>query len=264
MSVEKSYREKVVLLLALFFGFFPYKFRRLMKFSFDASLGYGTGGFDIKNEVETISKLLSDRSEITCFDIGANKGEWASGILGVYPNAKVLCFEPDLKSIKVFENLLKEFPNLALHNIAISDYEGVASLHTLTDLWGGASLLPQVSLNAGYSKDVQVDTLDNFVLKSGIQPDVIKIDVEGAEMSVLKGASHTLKSVTLVEFEFSDLQMYSKLYFKDYFQFFNELGFELGRITPSGFARIAKYDPVEEFFRTTNYIAYRKSALKDK
>ena len=252
-----SHRERVIYLFSVFLTRFPYKFRRLMKFSVDTSLGYGNGGFDFKNEVKSIHKHLANRIDLICFDIGANKGEWGSEFLRFYPKAKVLCFEPDSTSIEIFKNLRLDFPNLTLHNIALSDYVGTASLHTMSNLWGGASLISGAAPNSILTKEIQIDTIDNFVLKSGIQPNIIKIDVEGAEMCVLRGGIDTLKKVQVVEFEFSDLQMHSKLYFKDFFDFFTKLGFKLGRITPSGVMKIINYDPVEEFYRTTNYIAYR-------
>jgi FkbM family methyltransferase len=257
MLSRLSYRERVIYVFSVFFTLFPYRLRRLIKFSIDASLGYGNGGFDFKNEVKSIHEHFGESIDLICFDIGANRGEWARELLRFYPKAKVLCFEPDSTSIEIFKNLLLEFPNLTLHNIARSDYVGTAPLNTMSNLWGGASLIPGLSPNSIFTKDVQVDTIDNFVLKSGIQPNLIKIDVEGLEMSVLRGGIDTLKKVQVVEFEFSNLQMHSRLYFKDFFDFFAESGFKLGRITPAGLVRITNYDPVEEFFRTTNYIAYR-------
>ena len=252
-----SYRERFIHVFSVFFVLLPYTIRRLIKFSIDTSLGYGIGGFDFKNEVKSIYKHLGRSVDVICFDIGANKGEWARELFRFYPKARVLCFEPDSTSTEVFKSLLFEFPNLTLHNIALSDYVGTAPLHTISDLWGGASLIRGFAPNSLLTKMVQVNTIDSFVLKSGIQPNIIKIDVEGAEMSVLKGGIDTLRKVQLVEFEFSNLQMHSKLYFKDFYDFFRELGFELARITPAGVVKITNYDPVEEFFRVTNYIAYR-------
>lgn len=228
----------------------------MLKVSTDLSLGFGGGGFDCENEVKTIKHILGHKTGITALDIGANKGDWATAFLKAFPQSKVICFEPDPLSKQYFQVLLDRFPSLELHNIAIAERNGNATLYTRDEVWGGASIVSRVRNGFNRKINVEVVTLDSFINSRELFPDVIKIDVEGAEMLVLQGAINTLSRVSIVQFEFSDLQMTSKLYFKDFFDFFTSAGFRLGRITPSGMVGINVYDPLEEYFRTTNFIAY--------
>lgn len=224
--------------------------------SIDLSLGFGGGGFNCENEVKTIKQILGHKAEITALDIGANRGDWATAFLKVFPHSKVICFEPDPLSKQYFQVLLDRFPSLELHNIALAERNGNTILYTRDEVWGGASIVSRA--RSGFNRKINVElvTLDSFMDSRELFPDVIKIDVEGAEMLVLQGGINTLSRVSIVQFEFSDLQMASRLYFKDFFDLFTSTGFRLGRITPSGIAWIKVYDPLEEYYRTTNFIAY--------
>ena len=251
-----SSRERVIDLLAFLMSLLPYRIKRVFKMSIDLSLGFGGGGFDCENEVKTIKQILGYRTEITALDIGANRGDWATAFLKVFRHSKVICFEPDPLSKQYFQVLLDRFPSLELNNIALAERNGNAILYTRDEVWGGASIVSRVRNGFNRKLNVELSTLDSFIDSRELFPDVIKIDVEGAEMLVLQGAINTLSRVSIVQFEFSDLQMASKLYFKDFFDFFTSAGFRLGRITPSGIAWINVYDPLEEYFRTTNFIAH--------
>lgn len=252
----------MVRVLSSLFSFLPYRLRRLVKMSIDLSLGFGGGGFDCVNEVKAIKSLLRHKTEIMALDIGANRGDWARAFLETYPNAKLICFEPDPLSKDYFKFLFKKFPSLELHNVAVADRNGSSTLYSKGSLWGGASLVPLYVDAFHLKKDVELITLDSFTSSREIRPDIIKIDVEGAEMLVLKGAINTLPHVSIVQFEFSDLQMASKLYFRDFFDLFSSVGFKLGRVTPAGMAQINVYDPLEESYRTTNFIAYNPRKVR--
>jgi hypothetical protein len=106
---------------------------------------------------------------------------------------------------------------------------------------------------------VDIRTLDGYCRDRGITKiDLLKVVVEGHEMSVLKGASGLLSSrrITFITFEFGGCNIDSRTFFQDFYYFFKDLGMKsLCRITPSGrLSPVLQYSEELEYFRTTNYI----------
>lgn len=87
---------------------------------------------------------------------------------------------------------------------------------------------------------------------------VLKLDIEGHELSALLGATETLRQIEIVQFEFGGGNIDSHTYFQDFWYFFTDLEFDLHRLTPTGLNRVAEYSEMLEVFRPTNYFAVRK------
>ena len=128
-------------------------------------------------------------------DIGGNKGDFALlAASKVGDSGKVLCIEPEPRNCYWIQESIKlnGCGNIKLFDLALSDHEGKASLY-LGQMSGFHTLLGAIhGRNAGVIT-VRTETLDGLLaeLHQG-RVDMIKIDVEGAELSVLKGAQQTL------------------------------------------------------------------------
>jgi len=128
----------------------------------------------------------------TFIDVGANIG-WLSlvGAKQVGQNGKVLAFEPVpttfdiLKSNKTINN----FNQIELYQFALGNKEETVTIYPEKENRGGASILNH-QLNEGVK--IEVKRLDDLTINSKIN--VIKIDVEGFELDVLKGGIKTIKS----------------------------------------------------------------------
>jgi hypothetical protein len=86
----------------------------------------------------------------------------------------------------------------------------------------------------------------------------LKVDVEGHELEVLKGAESTIssKQIDFISFEFGGANIDTRTFFKDYYNFFDEEDYRIYRILPSGkLYEIQSYKESEEKFRVTNYVA---------
>lgn len=127
-------------------------------------------------------------------DIGANIGSYS--ILAAAAGAKVLAFEPIPKT---FEALQKNIRFNGLEDLIDARNMGLGAEVSTLEFTAGLDTVNHVVSEADHGVEtisVPVDTLDRCLGKR--QPSVIKIDVEGFETSVLKGAAKALDSQKLL------------------------------------------------------------------
>lgn len=128
------------------------------------------------------------------FDVGANVGFYsltAASMVG--PSGRVVAFEPGPKtSARLRENAaLNGFANLVVVEVAVSDKPGVLHLHLGED--SEANSLYDAGPAATGSVEVSVLTLDAYAEAEGIaRVDLLKIDAEGAEVGIIRGARRIL------------------------------------------------------------------------
>jgi FkbM family methyltransferase len=135
-----------------------------------------------------------------CFDIGANRGDFTNAALA--KGYRVIALEP---APRVFSALVGNFiynPNVTPLRYAVSgsDYETIEffeadedGLSTLNLDWLTDESMPYAGKPYRTIKATTI-TLDTLALKYGA-PDLIKIDVEGAEWSVFKGISSKMGTI---------------------------------------------------------------------
>jgi FkbM family methyltransferase len=134
------------------------------------------------------------RPGVTVLDVGANVGAYTLMFaMWTGERGRVFAFEPAPGARAGLEahvalNRLKD--RVTVVGAAVSGTVGQApfAIHPS----GGASSLALASLDDVSRIDVPTETIDNFCKTHGLLPAVIKIDVEGAELDVLKGARNTL------------------------------------------------------------------------
>jgi FkbM family methyltransferase len=147
-----------------------------------------------KENLELLLRLLRSIPQPVVLDIGANIGNHTLAFATVA--SQVHAFEPiprihALLRLNVEQNQLA---NVALHAVALSDSEGEATIHMVTDGNYGASSFDQRS---GVSEAVTVSRRrgDALLAELGVDKvDFIKIDVEAHEVYVLRGLMATLEN----------------------------------------------------------------------
>jgi FkbM family methyltransferase len=140
-------------------------------------------------------------------DIGANVGAWTNGVHQIYPDAQILMLEATPNKDEVLKKVKESLgAGQVEYNIAILSEK---KDETVKFYQGGDTGNSMFKENTKfYDKDVGVDritsTVDDEIQKSSFDIkdlDYIKIDVQGAELTVLKGAEQALSQATFVQFE---------------------------------------------------------------
>ena len=136
----------------------------------------------------------------TCVDVGGHLGYY-SFIMArlVGPQGRVITFEPVVENLVGLRESIEinKFSNIRLVDTALGERPGVLKLirSELEKFTATPSTRGYAVEGAQKEVDVKVDTLDSFLARENITPDVIKIDVEGAELDVLRGATETLRKM---------------------------------------------------------------------
>jgi FkbM family methyltransferase len=141
-------------------------------------------------EIQKLSNRLL-RGGMTAIDIGAN-----IGLLTRYFQRRVgregwvFAFEPDPSIFEFAKFNNRRFANVEVIQSAVSDNEQPVVLHLNYESSASNSLFGQA--RSGESVTVPCTTLDAFLKKRGdLKVDLVKIDVEGAELNVLRGMRQT-------------------------------------------------------------------------
>ena len=233
--------------------------------------GKGIGVESTRNEVYSALKFYSPphtqkdligtlvTHPIIVFDVGANIGNYTKEVLKQHPNCVIYAFEPGIVSGNNYVETYKSeknvhfnafgFSNEVTDKILYSDYPGspISSLIKRN--------LKHFGNELRYEEKVQMDTIDNYCDKSGIIPDLLKIDVEGNELNVLIGALMVIDKIAIVQFEFGGCNIDSRTYFQDFWYFFKRHNFRIYRVTLNEPLLISNYTESDEYFSTTNYVA---------
>jgi FkbM family methyltransferase len=187
------------------------------------------------------------RNGSTFVDVGANVGvytAWASRCVG--SRGRVLAFEPLPTTRECLEQVisLNALDNVQVAPKALGAEKGTIGLWVVPHASGLTSAVAPVDQSSARRVEVPMSTLDDeLALPGGASPALVKIDVEGYEIAVLRGAMRTLSSgegpAVLFETQ-HDLLERTGVRFADIPQWFeDQFGYRLFALFPSGLEPIA-------------------------
>lgn len=200
------YREEIVKVDR---NYLDYK----VQFKFVASLQIAIKAFErgientlITNGIKLLKKYKPEQNEsYTVFDVGANFGYlslvWNQTIS---KNGSIYAFEPHPIIYNSLQKSvhLNNISNLHLINKAVGDKEGEMKLHLSNTT---SNTLKEVATKSKATKKVTIEviSIDEFMsTKPNLTIDLLKIDVDGIELKILKGAKNTIlkyKPIIIVE-----------------------------------------------------------------
>lgn len=195
------------------------------------------------------------------YDVGAHKGFYSDYMISRRPDLIIHSFEPN--PLLIDELKTTAAGRFTVHACALGDEEGQSILHDPETAGSqGASLVGQAvdELYRDWPKQtvsVQVKTLD-AVTKTLRSPriDYIKIDTEGYDLMVLRGASGLIKAgrLGIVQFEFNTMNVFSRSFMRDFYQILP--GYRFYRIVRDGLIAMGDYNPLmAELFGHQNIVA---------
>lgn len=245
--------------------------RALVDFSYGAIRGWKNSSFDIDvNGEATLLERLRPLSPHTIIDVGANVGEWSIAVLKHLPTAVVHAFEiAPATAEKLVRNTAGNNDRLIINQCGLSDIEGIFTLYYAIESDTASSLVYEAmnvaALNHKFTTvqeiEVPVTTGDSYIkLHNLSQISLLKIDVEGAELSVLNGFQHAFEAgaIDLVQFEYSMVNLKIRAFLEDFYGFFERHGFVIGKVLPQGVG-FKPYALEDEDFIGLNFIACRRN-----
>jgi len=153
-------------------------------------LPYGT---DLSVDLERLFKDITVR---TIFDVGANIGQSAEAFRRFFPESTVYCFEPVSATYQILVDNLGGNKHVKSFHCALGEETRTQTMYFQEDpQWNSlASSVNKPRAESERGETVQVITLDGFLSDHGINTiDLLKIDTEGYELAVLKGAKRSFK-----------------------------------------------------------------------
>jgi FkbM family methyltransferase len=241
------------------------------------AMNYGGGGLiETSGEAWVLSEVVRPAcaavEKPVIFDVGANVGDYSELVHSLIPSARVFAFEP---AAPVYSELARRLSaigngaNFEAFNFGLSDEEKTVELHSYTVEGEAVSLISSidrrlptqvVQVEVSETEKIEVRTLDSFCAAEGVERiDFLKLDVEGHEVAVMRGAQGMLDrgAIAMIQFEFGPANIYSRTYFYDFWSMLSDK-YDLFRIIPGGVVPITYYGEHLEVFLTTNYLAVRK------
>lgn len=191
---------------------------------------------------QSLTRVFRGDEAVVALDVGGNEGHTARRMLGLWPAARVVAFEPSPAILPVLKAEAAKGPGFEVVEAAVGSREGKVSFHVTGDHWC-SSVLPPSELGKRYygswlevSRKVEVPlvTLDGWTGRNGVKRvDLIKVDTQGYDLEVLKGAEGLLRTggVRAVNCEFQFAPEYEGCStFSEIDQYMKGLGFCLYQI----------------------------------
>ena len=184
------------------------RIKKKLYFKFLDFFAYELYEYGLKDSMFNSMNLMKQRgfSPKTIIDVGAYTGGWTSKVINIFPDANFIMCEAQPEKKSCLENIKAKYPTQIEYHIALlgsAEKESVPYYLMET----GSSVLEE---NTDYNRELTqlpMHTLDNLIEPALLeQPCFLKLDVQGYEIEVLKGAQTLLDKLDIVLLEVSILE----------------------------------------------------------
>lgn len=195
------------------------------------------------------------------FDVGANTGVWSKLFLSKMPKPqKGLLFEPSPLAVRYLKSNLKlgiQENFIKIIQAAVCDQSGQMDFFMEESAGETSSLIKKHSKSQTQKITVKTTTIDSEVLNHDLGfIDFIKIDAEGYDLHVLRGAEKCLseKNVGVIQFEYNKPWANSSSTLISAIEYLNNHGYEVYLLKKNGLYDF-RYEIYGEYFRYSNFVA---------
>lgn len=193
---------------------------------------------DLKRRILTYRHFKVD----TLLDVGANSGQYAGLMRELGYKGNIHSFEPTSMAFNLLSNKSKKDKNWHVHQLAIGANTGEIEINISENSFS-SSILEIEKLHVKSApqsryinkETVPIETIDNLfpVITKGAKAIYMKIDTQGYESEVLKGAENSLHKIQCIQLEMSLVKLYKNEWlFEETLDYLKKKYFEIYTIEP--------------------------------
>jgi len=190
-------------------------------------------------------------------DAGANVGGWSLAAASIFPQARIFAFEPAPQTYeKLLANVAGETRITPLQK-GLSYQEEVVPFRFYPSRSGQSSRYDFELREAPEQIHVALVTGDAFCREQGLHHiDMLKIDVEGADLDVLRGFKDMIaaRRIDVIQFEYGRINIRSRALLEDFYEFLGNQGYRIGKLFPRE-VEFRRYNLRHENFIGPNFVA---------
>lgn len=191
---------------------------------------------DRVSELLFLRRLLAQLNVDCVLDVGANRGQFAQELRGIGYNGRIISFEPIASEFSVLRRKFVNDSKWRGYQIALGSKAESMTI-TIPKLTVMSSLLePRVSEQSARKETVPVMRLDDvlppLVTEFGIARVFLKMDTQGYDLEVFKGASGCIESILGIQSELSVRPLYKNMpHYLKALEVYEAAGFDLYNLT---------------------------------
>ena len=198
-------------------------------------------------------------------DVGANVGDWL-GMVQEEMHGRTfaaLAFEPSGSAFRTLEGRFRGEPRIALFNVALGSEPGSSAFFEEPDAGRGSTFVADFMHTAGSTRTVTLTTLDTALREAGWDHvDLVKIDAEGYDLQVMRGAREAIVSgsIGVVQFEYNRGWQLAGDTLRAAYMLLERHGYRIFVLKREGLYAL-NYLRYEEYFEYTNFVAIADSII---
>jgi FkbM family methyltransferase len=225
------------------------------------ALGAGVPHHNANGEEKLLVKLSASLRYFV--DVGANRGTWTDMFCKLQSNVdRGLLFEPSASALVELKRRFDRDSRLEIIAAAVGDVPGEAFFYEEAEAGETSSLVIHHSTAKSLPRTVRLTTLDTeFEGRNWPQIDFLKVDAEGYDFHVLRGARALLTShkIRIGQFEYGPGWRHAGSTLACALDFLSSLGYACLLLTHEGLSE-PRYELYGEYFEYSNYVFFRPDA----